>query len=262
VDVRSSTATTEPTTDARWARIGRNAGYIAGVGFVVGAVLYLLDALDVLADSPDFRVTDAGLLQDEANFWVAFFAHQKEIVWDIIARDTVLPVAFIGLIVLGLAVRHLAGSDRPDGQLMVTFLVVGGIFAIVADLTYLGAAEFWRVSGWRANPPEIMVTVGRVTQGIDFLTRWPEAAGYAILAPGVLYLARLCRTTPTFPRWVAIVAAVTAPLLLVIAIASVARWQTTYEIMSLVLGVVLAPILTVGLGRHLGTLARPTRVPS
>lgn len=103
---------------------------------------------------------------------------------------------------------------------MVTFVVLGGIFAIVADLTYLGAAEFWRVSGWRANPPEIMVAVGRVTQGIESLTRWPEAAGWAILAPGVLYLARLCRTTDALPAWAAIVAAVTAPLLLVIAITS------------------------------------------
>jgi hypothetical protein len=244
--------------DVRWARIGRNAGYVAGVAFLLGTVLFLLDALDALGDSPEYSVTGAGPLRDEANFWVAVFAHQRNIVWDIIARDTILPLAFIALIVLGLAIRHLAGPERPDGHLMVTFLAVGGIFAIVADLTYLGAAEFWRIRGWRANPPEIMVAVGRVTEGIDSLTRWPEAAGFAILAVGTLYLARLCRTTDALPRWAAPVAVVTAALLLLIAIAGVSRWDSTYEILSLALGVVLAPILTIGLGRHLALLGRPS----
>jgi hypothetical protein len=244
--------------DARWALIGRNAGYVAGVAFLLGTVLFLLDALDVLGDSPEYHVTSAGPLRDEANFWVAVFAHQRDIVWDIIARDTILPLAFVALIVLGIAIRHLAGPERPDGHLMVTFFAVGGIFAIVADLTYLGAAEFWRIRGWRANPPEIMVAVGRVTEGIDSLTRWPEAAGFAVLALGALYLARLCRMTEALPRWAGLVAVVTAPLLLLIAIADVARWDTTNQIMSLVVGVVLAPVLTIGLGRHLGSLGRPS----
>lgn len=257
VDARSQAAPPATSIDDRWARIGRNAGYVAGVGFIVGTVLYLLDALDWLGESPSYHVTNAGRLQDEANFWVAVFAHQRDIVWDIIARDTILPLALVALIVLGLAIRHLAGSERPDGHLMVTFLAVGGIFAIVADLTYLGAAEFWRIRGWMANPPEIMVAVGRVTEGINSLTRWPEAAGFAILALGALYLARLCRTSEALPRWAAPVAAVTAALLLVIAISSVARWDTAYEILSLALGVVLAPVLTIGLGRHLGSLGGP-----
>lgn len=259
MDVRSKAGAPAASGDDRWARIGRNAGYLAGVSFIVGTVLYLLDALDVLGKGPEYHATNAGQLRDEANFWVAVFAHQRDIVWDIIARDTILPIALVALIVLGLAIRHLAGSERPEGHLMVTFLAVGGIFAIVADLTYLGAAEFWRIRGWSANPPEIMVAVGRVTEGIDSLTRWPEAAGFAVLALGALYLALLCRTSEALPAWGAAVAAVTAALLVAIAIASVARWDTPYEILSLVLGVVLAPVLTIGLGRHLGSLGRPTR---
>jgi hypothetical protein len=42
----------------------------------------------VLGADPSFHKTAARPLQDEANFWVAFFAHKHHILWDIIARDT------------------------------------------------------------------------------------------------------------------------------------------------------------------------------
>lgn len=88
----------------RWSRIGRNAAYLAGAAFLVGTVLFLLDAADLLGESPEYQVTAAGPIQDDANFWVAYFEHQHGILWDIIGRDLILPVGFLALIVAGLAI--------------------------------------------------------------------------------------------------------------------------------------------------------------
>jgi hypothetical protein len=74
----------------RWGGISRTAGYVAGFGLFVGTLLFLLDATHVLGADPSFHKTAARPLQDEANFWVAFFAHKHHILWDIIARDTLL----------------------------------------------------------------------------------------------------------------------------------------------------------------------------
>lgn len=62
--------------------------------------------------------------------------------WDIIARDTTLPVAYLALIVAALAIRNRTGHRHPDGQFLVTSFLVGGILSILADLTFLAAAEY------------------------------------------------------------------------------------------------------------------------
>jgi hypothetical protein len=195
--------------------------------------------------------------QDEANFWVATFAHRHDIVWDIIARDTLLPLAFVALIVVALALRQLVGYERPEAQLMVALLIVGGTLSVIADLIFLGDAEFWRLTGWSAHPAATMVAVGRASQAIDLLTRWPEAAGFAILAPGVLCLGRLCRISPGLPTWVGTLAYVEGPLLLGIAVAGVAGWDTAYQAFSLVVGALIAPSLGLGLGRAFERLSHP-----
>jgi hypothetical protein len=241
--------------DRSWNRIGRNAGYVAGVAFLVGTVLYLLDALELLGKGPEYHATAAGPLQDEANFWVAAFAHQHDIVWDIVARDLIFPLGFVALIILGLAIRHVVGSERPEGQLMVAFLVVGGVISAIADLIFLGNVEYWRTTGWTAHPPEVMVAIGRSTQAIDSLTRWPAAAGFAILAAGILYFGHLCRTRPELPAAVGILAYLEALLLMGIAIAGAARWDTPYYVLSLLTGVLVGPVLGIWLGRHFGQLA-------
>ena len=240
----------------RWSRIGRNAAYLAGAAFLVGTVLFLLDAADLLGESPEYQVTAAGPIQDDANFWVAYFEHQHGILWDIIGRDLILPVGFLALIVAGLAIRHLVGKERPEGQLIVAFLVVGGTISIIADLVFLGDVEYWRLTGLTADPPGIAMSIGRASQAIDFLTRWLEAAGFAILAVGLLYLGLLWRRRPELPRSVEVLAYIEALLLVGIAIAGAGKSDTSYQVLSLLTGVIIAPVLTVVLGMHLGRLAR------
>jgi len=100
---------------------------------LAGTVLFLLDAAGLLGAGPAYHRTAAGPLADQATFYAAWFAHQHRIVWDIMARDTILPVAYLALIVVALAVRHRAGPHHPEGQLLVTSFVVGGILSILAD---------------------------------------------------------------------------------------------------------------------------------
>src|SRR5438093_3611957 len=90
IDGWARPAVPEPAGTEAWHRIGRSSGYIAGVALFAGTLLYLLDALDALGASPDYHATAAGPMQDEADFWVARFAHQHHILWDIIARDSLL----------------------------------------------------------------------------------------------------------------------------------------------------------------------------
>jgi len=65
-----------------------HSGYVAGSCLLAGTVLYLLDALDAFGQPPTPRHTGAGELRDEANFWVAAFAHRHHLLWNIICRDT------------------------------------------------------------------------------------------------------------------------------------------------------------------------------
>ncbi len=256
----SATAKTEPPGTEVWRRIGRSAGYFAGIGLFVGTLLFLLDALDALGTSPDYHATAAGPMQDEANFWVAYFAHQHHILWDIIARDSLFPLAFVALIVLSLAIGNLVGYERPQAQLMVMFFVVGGVLSALADLIYLGGTEYWRVTGWSAEPAARMVAIGRSSSVVSTLTRWPEAAGFLVLAAGLVCLGRLVSTRAQLPSRLALLVNVEALLLVGIAAAGVMQADTAYNIFSLLTGALIGPAVGLWLGWHLGRPAtnRPT----
>jgi len=197
--------------------------------------------------------------QDEADFWVRFFAHQHHILWDIMARDTLFPLAFLTLIVLGLAARAVAAPGRPEADIMVAFFVAGGVIGALNDLIYLGEAEWWRITGWEANPPVRMLAIGRATEAVDRLTIWPEAAGFAVLAAALVCLGRLCRRSSELPSRLGLAAYVEALLLVGISVAGVLHQDTPYDISSLLTGALFGPLVAVWLGRSLarGTVTSP-----
>jgi hypothetical protein len=236
-----------------WRGISRTAGCVAGFGLFVGTLLFLLDATHVLGADPSFHKTAAGPLQDEANFWVAFFAHKHHILWDIIARDTLFPLAFVALIVLALATRHAVGQHRPEVQLMTMFFVVGGTVSALSDLIYLAGTDYWRVTGWTAHPAAGMVAVGRSVDTLAALTTWPEAAGFVLLAAALVCLGRLCSTRPELPARLALLAHAEALLLVGIAVAGVTKTDTAYNIFSLLTGALVGPALALWLGLHVAS---------
>ena len=235
-----------------WNRIGRAAGYIAGTALLAGTVLFLLDTAGLLGSGPDYRATGAGPLVDQATFYVAYFGHQHHIVWDIIARDTILPVAYLALITAALAVRNRTGPRHPEGQLLVTSFIVGGTFSILADLTFLAAAEYWRQTGWLVQPAASTVAAGRTVEGIQTLTHWPEAFGFAVLAGGLVALGRLCGKHRIFPAPLGALAYLEALLLLGIAVTGLLPYDAGYNWLSLAAGAVVGPVLSIWLGTRLG----------
>jgi hypothetical protein len=235
-----------------WSQTGRAAGYIAGSALLAGTVLFLLDAAGLLGSGPVYHRTGAGPLVDQATFYVAYFGHQHHIVWDIIARDTILPVAYLALIIAALAVRDRTGPSHPEGQLLVTSFIVGGILSILADLTFLAAAEYGRQTGWPVRPAASTVAAGRTVEGIQALTHWPEAFGFAVLAAGLVALARLCGKHRILPASLGVLACLEALLLIGIAVTGLIPDDAGYNWLSLAAGAVVGPVLAIWLGTALG----------
>lgn len=244
---------TVPRDHARaWSLTGRAAGYTAGSALLAGTVLFLLDATGLLGSGPVYRPTSAGPLVDQATFYVAWFGHQHQIVWDIIARDTVLPIAYVALIIAALAVRNRTGPGNPDGQFVVTLFVVGGVFSILADLTFLAATQYWRQTGWPVRPAASAIAAGQAVQGIQALTAWPEAFGFAVLACGLAALGRLCGRHRVFPASLGILAYLEGLLLLGIAVTGLIPFDAGYNWLSLAAGAIAGPVLAIWLGTTLG----------
>jgi hypothetical protein len=244
-----------------WSRIARIAAYVASIGFFVVTVLYLLDVYDVLDPSPQYLATSAGQLTDEANFWARVFEHQHRIVWDVIVRDVAGPMALVALIVLGMALRRRIDGDRPERQLMVPFLIVGGVIAAMSSLLYLGNAEFWRLP-WgpmQEGGETSVIAVGRATTAINNLTTWTEAFGYLVLTLGIVCIGSVVRRQPGMPKALGSLAYVAAAALLGLSIATAADTDTPRSILALSVGAVLAPWMCLWLGRDLG---RRTSEPS
>jgi hypothetical protein len=241
-----------------WRRIGRIAGYLAAACLAVATVLYLLDALDALGTGPTYHATDAGPLQDEADFRVAYFAHQHHILWDVVGRDTLFPLAFVALMVMTLAVRNVGRSmRRPEAQMTVVALrrrrdAVG---ARRSDLSRRSGALAH--DGLERGPGARMVAVGRSSGALESLTTWPEAAGFVILAGGLVCLARL----PS--RRLGLLVQAEALLLLGIALAGVTHAGTAYDIFSLLTGALVGPAVASSIGGRSGAppRQRPQRLP-
>src|SRR5438105_15413715 len=90
-----------------WNRIGAIAAYASGGALLVQTLLFLADKADLLGRGPTFHRTGAGLLQDIANYNVAYFARQHHILWDIALRDSLGPIGWIALVVATLAGANL-----------------------------------------------------------------------------------------------------------------------------------------------------------
>ena len=249
----------EAGTGESWRPVGRAAGYIAGGAFLVGTVLYLLDATNALGVTNYQPTPGSTPVQNQAHFWAADFAQQHRILWDIIGRDTLFPLAFVALVVLSLAVRAFIPTGRPAGQLMVLFFLVGGMFAAVSDLLYLGATDYWRLTGWSDVPPVSMVAAGRSVEGISALTRWTEVAGFVVLAAGLVCLGNLCRSEATLPALLAPLVYVEAALAVGTALAETMEAGTPQDVFSLLTGALVGPLVAIWLGHQLGRPSVTTR---
>jgi hypothetical protein len=213
--------------------------------------LFLLDSLDVLAESPEFQRTTAPIETDMANWYVANFERQHEILWDIAIRDTILPLGFVALVVLSVAAANRVGWYRPAAQLMVLFFAIGGVLHAANDLIYLSELNYWKYSGWTSDPPGPMITVGRATDSIDNLTVFVEAGSYVVLCAAMLCLGRLSSTGPGLPTWLALPAYAEAAGMMLLAVGLAFDIETVFQVGGLATGVLVGPFVVGALGRHL-----------
>jgi hypothetical protein len=106
-----------------------------------------------------------------------------------------------------------------------------------------------------------MMAVGRGTQLLDTLSAKAGMAEQASLAVGLAYLGLACRREPALPRSLAPIAWLGSVLLTLLVIIPWLPFDTghTWDILGLAVGVIIAPVLVIGLGLH---LSRELRGPA
>ena len=233
-----------------WARVAVVSGWTAAVALVTTTVLYLLDATDALAASPVFHRTAAGVLSDEAEWYVAYFHRQHEVLWSIVARDLVGPAGFVALAVLAVAVVRLTGWSRPAAVLGALLLAFGALLHVVSDLLYLGEVSYWRETGWSPDPPALMVSIGRASESLDNSTTYLEAVSYLVLAAALVGLAVVCRSDLRLPSWLGTLAVVEAAGLVVLFLGIALQQDTLFQLAGAATGVVAGPLFAALLGRR------------
>jgi hypothetical protein len=191
------------------------------------------------------------LLQDDANYFAAFFAHQHQILWDSALRDGLFPLTYLALVVLAAALCSLVDTRRADARLMTLFFLAGGIWASLDALAYLGNLSYWAISGWSSYPAAAMVAVGRASGAIGNETQYFQVAGFVALAAALLCLGHLCRSRRNLPSRLGVLAHVEAIALLGAAGASILSSDVAFNVLSLVVGAVLAPVVAIWLGHSL-----------
>lgn len=246
--------------DTGWGQTALVWGTVSAVAFAVATLLFLVETTGMLAPQPVYTPTAAGQIVDEAAYHVARFAYFNQVLWNWALRDVLYFVAYLGLIPLALAVREVAGVRRAAATLTVAFLGVAAIFGCLNAIPTFANAEYWRNTGWETVPAALMVAIGRDSQALDELSRWFGLGAYAVLALGLVYLGVTCRSTPSLPRWIGPVAFVGAVLLVGLVIAAeIPGADTAYNVLGLAIGVVIAPVIAIGLGAGVRRAIAPAR---
>jgi hypothetical protein len=83
-----------------WGRLGRAAGYFAGVAFLAQTVLYLLDVTGALALQTQYQVTERGSQQDLIDYYINNNDRMHSIWWNVALRDVLGPLGYLALMVL------------------------------------------------------------------------------------------------------------------------------------------------------------------
>ena len=258
LNAQSGEGSPGPTADAAWSRVALIAGWSAGVGLVTQTALFLLDAANVLADQVEFHRTGAGAEADRAQYYVDYFSRQHSILWDIVVRDAVGPVAFVALAIWALAVVFRLRPVGPVGPLTVFFFTLGSILHVVDDLLYLSLERVWRFDGFTADPPGPMNSFGAAVDTVDLSTTYLEAASYLVLAVGAWCLARLALGDGRIPRWLGLASRVEALALVLLPVGIALQRDLLFQIGGGFAGIVLGPLVAIGFGHALMRAEPPT----
>ena len=245
--------------DPGWSRTALTWGIFAGIAFTVATAAFVIEATGLLGSAPDFIPTTAGPVADEATFQAANFAHQQTVLWDYVLRDGLYFFAYLALIPLGLGLREVVGRRHVAPDLAAAFLAIAAVFGAMNAFQTFVMVDYWRNSGWDQVAPTTMVAIGRDLSLMDGLTRWAGIASYAALALGLYYVGRACRTSPAVASWLGLVSYAGVVILVALAVGSIVPdMDGVVDILSLAIGILIAPVFSIGLGISISRAATAT----
>ena len=243
--------------DPRWFKIVRSWGIIVALASVVTTVLWAVDWAGWLGVAADYKETSAGQLMDEATFYVGSFARDGALVWYFRARDAFLALYFLALIPLMLAVTALVGARSARVHVAAGFVKAAAVFGVFIAIPRMAVSGYWGPD-WGKVPPEITVTMGRLSTAFHYVSWMSSLAADLAMAIGLGYLAAACRSEERLPGWLAPVAWVGTSILAAgIVIAAVpVDTGLSVGILGIMWGLVVLPLAALGLSVHLGRGAR------
>ena len=237
-----------PAPVATWSRLGRAAGYFAGGAFLAQTALFLLDVTGALTPQTRYQVTERGSQQDLIDYYVNYHERMHSIWWNVALRDVLGPFGYLALIVLILALLHVAGTGKPREELGQLFVVLGASTAALSDLMYLSHIRWWREGGFQATPD--IVAHGRAFEIVDNVGNYVQWAGCLVLAVGFLCLAPTLSGALLRPR-LALLAYLEAAALLAFVLTHMAGADVAGYIAAAAGGLVLGPALAILMGHAL-----------
>ena len=240
--------------DFAWGRVGMWAAYFSGGVIMLVIVLVLLDSFDLLARfNPPVKNPSTDQLTFNATWYAAWFAHQRQILWDIDLRDSLGPLGFLALVIVGLAVLNRFGRGRGDAQLTAVFLGIGGVVQALNAIPFLTAASYWG-GNWTADPAAQMVAVGRITEALTNMSSYLEVAGVVTLGIGAFFLGRLAGAGVGLPPRLGLLAYGVFVTAVLGEVAGQLSFDTGYKAILLV-NAILVPAPLIWLGTILGRTA-------
>jgi hypothetical protein len=240
-----------PASTSAWRRLGRAAGYFAGGAVLAQTVLYLLDVTGALATQTMYQATGRGLPQDLTDYYVSYNERMHGIWWDVALRDVLGPLGYLALIVLVVALLHVAGTGKPREELGQLFVVLGASTAALSDLMYLSHITWWRSGGFLATPD--IIAHGRAFDVVDNVGNYLQWAGYLVLALGFTCLGPTLGGARLRRRWLSLLAYLEAAALLAYVFTNIADAAVAGYIAAVASGLVLGPALAILIGHALAS---------
>lgn len=238
--------------DPAWDRIGRVAGWAFAITFLLASVALLIDAVGLLGSAPGFTVTGGGEVQDQAGFFRGLFAHQRQILPDIVLRTALFFAAYVSLVPFGLALRRVLGRASAEAELAARLLVIGGVVSAVSQLVTLVQVETWR-NDWSVTEPQVLLSYATGVGPMDALSMWLSLAGLLLIGGGLFYAGRRLIRDAATPRWLgfgAYTLSAAALLLVVIDVAGdigLGGMDIAHNVVALPLSIVAVPAVVGGL---------------
>lgn len=231
-------------------RVAQVAAVVAAVGFAVQTVLFLVAAAGLLGSAADFTDTRAAQEIDYATYYAALFNHRHDIVWNVVLRGVIGPIAWVAVGILAVLTALLVRSV----QVWIATLVVclGAALAALADLVFATLVGFWRYGGWSNEVPTNMIAAGRAYEAVKTVSTYLQYDAFVVVAVGLIVLTRAGGWSSIL-RWLLGALAVAlvsfAALDWVWPLWHASQWPR--DLVALVLGLLLAPAATLTWARQL-----------